>query len=308
MGNRRLAKHQRCRKYCIINADDFGLAPKTNLAIKKAYTHGMLTSTSLLVTCPGYLHAVRLARSVPGLGIGVHVSLTLGIPVSPHASVTLLTRSDRSFIPSFRYYLMRKDPAFLCQIESEISAQIETCIKAGIRPHHIDSQSHIHMIPHIFEILYRLARRYRISYIRLSKDRIYATADFMDTVRPFINTNIVKLLLLNTLSVFNGKIIRTQDASVNTVDEYYGVCHTGRMSTIVMQAIADTIKPGITEVNIHPGYGVNDTDFDFHSQYMHDFMVSPDRVAELETLRNPGLARYMRKRGIILTNFKKLSI
>ena len=39
-------------KWLVINADDFGLDPAVNAAVRQAHTTGLLTSASLLVTGP----------------------------------------------------------------------------------------------------------------------------------------------------------------------------------------------------------------------------------------------------------------
>ena len=63
-------------KRLVVNADDFGAAPGINRGIVEAYEHGIVTSTSLMVDLPGAEEAVELARSRPGLGVGLHVVLT----------------------------------------------------------------------------------------------------------------------------------------------------------------------------------------------------------------------------------------
>src|SRR5450631_824067 len=68
----------------IVNADDFGMTEGTNQAIVDAYQTGIVTSTSLLANGYSFDHAVNLARQFPGLGIGVHLTLTEGPAVAPN--------------------------------------------------------------------------------------------------------------------------------------------------------------------------------------------------------------------------------
>ncbi|MEG0276419.1 MAG: ChbG/HpnK family deacetylase, partial [Coprobacillus sp.] len=65
----------------INNADDFGYSNAINYGIIDCYLNGMLTSTTLMPAMPGFDHAVALAKQNPGLGIGVHLTLTCGRPV-----------------------------------------------------------------------------------------------------------------------------------------------------------------------------------------------------------------------------------
>lgn len=69
----------------IINADDFGLSPAVNRGIIEAYRAGGITSTSMMVNMPGLADAVHAARSLPGLGVGLHFNLTYGRPLSDPA-------------------------------------------------------------------------------------------------------------------------------------------------------------------------------------------------------------------------------
>lgn len=59
----------------IVNADDFGASPGINAGIVQAHTHGVVTSTSLMVTGAGLDDAVTLARAHPALSIGLHWDL-----------------------------------------------------------------------------------------------------------------------------------------------------------------------------------------------------------------------------------------
>jgi chitin disaccharide deacetylase len=56
----------------IVNADDFGLARGVNEGVIEAHTGGILTSTSLMVFAPAASEAAALARSHPGLSVGLH--------------------------------------------------------------------------------------------------------------------------------------------------------------------------------------------------------------------------------------------
>ncbi len=54
----------------IFNSDDFGYSYGVNYGILDAYQRGILTSTTLMANMPGFEHAVKLKKEVPGLGVG----------------------------------------------------------------------------------------------------------------------------------------------------------------------------------------------------------------------------------------------
>lgn len=69
-------------QYLVINADDFGLSRKVNEGILTAHKKGCLTSTSLMANGPMFQQGIEMSRSVPRLGVGVHLNLVRGKPIS----------------------------------------------------------------------------------------------------------------------------------------------------------------------------------------------------------------------------------
>ena len=60
------------KKFLIFNADDFGASTGVNRGIIHAHTHGVVTSTSLMVTGHAVQEAVALSRQHPSLAVGLH--------------------------------------------------------------------------------------------------------------------------------------------------------------------------------------------------------------------------------------------
>ncbi|MGA2094374.1 MAG: ChbG/HpnK family deacetylase, partial [Sedimentisphaerales bacterium] len=66
----------------IINADDFGLCRGVNKGIAEAHATGVLTSATLMANMPAAEEAVEIAHKLSNLGVGVHLNLTEGKPLS----------------------------------------------------------------------------------------------------------------------------------------------------------------------------------------------------------------------------------
>ena len=65
----------------IVNADDFGMTPGVSAGILRAARHGIVTSTTVLVTAD--IDRDQLAAALDsGLGLGIHLNLTLGKPLT----------------------------------------------------------------------------------------------------------------------------------------------------------------------------------------------------------------------------------
>ena len=73
-------------KKLIVTADDFGAAREVNDAVERAHRDGILTAASLMVSAPAADDAARRAKTMPGLGVGLHLVLVEGRPALPPAA------------------------------------------------------------------------------------------------------------------------------------------------------------------------------------------------------------------------------
>ncbi|NLX02404.1 MAG: ChbG/HpnK family deacetylase [Syntrophomonadaceae bacterium] len=122
-------------KYLIINADDFGLAPGVNQAIIDLHQAGVVTSTSLMVTMPGFKDAVKRVRHAPTLGVGLHFNLSEGVPIAPANWIPSLVDHKGEFSNNLGW-----DES---DVMTELKAQMQRLQSAGINPTHIDSHGFI---------------------------------------------------------------------------------------------------------------------------------------------------------------------
>lgn len=141
-------------KRIIVNADDFGITDSVNAAVIDAFRAGCLSSTTLLVNGAAAGAAAELARTHPGLGVGLHFNLTLGASSAPRAEVTSLLRDDGQF-PD-RDELARRvlrGRVRAGEIRTELRAQLDAFAALGLAPTHVDSHQHVHAFPPIFDVV-----------------------------------------------------------------------------------------------------------------------------------------------------------
>ncbi|HSL81977.1 MAG TPA: ChbG/HpnK family deacetylase, partial [Thermoanaerobaculia bacterium] len=74
----------------IVNADDLGRTPGVNAGIFAAHEGGVVSSATLMVASPAAEEAAAALPRHPGLGVGLHVTLTGSVPVLPPARVPSL--------------------------------------------------------------------------------------------------------------------------------------------------------------------------------------------------------------------------
>ena len=137
----------------IVNADDFGLAPGVSAGILAAHRHGIVSSTSLLATVAIDAESVR-ALLDSGLGVGLHVNLTLGRPLSGGRS---LVDGDGRFVRDARHAAARANAV---DVEREVAAQIEKFESIAKRPPtHLDTHHHVGLLVPVAEVVIDAARR-----------------------------------------------------------------------------------------------------------------------------------------------------
>jgi len=137
----------------IINADDLGLASAVNEGIMQAWARGAISDSSVLANAPNLPEILRAARET-GLPVGIHLNLTLGLPLSDPAEIPAFVTPEGSF-------LKRADwPAELpiAQIRLELRRQVQRILALGWQPSHLDSHHHVHRYPEVFAITLECAR------------------------------------------------------------------------------------------------------------------------------------------------------
>src|SRR5271167_3660023 len=91
----------------IFSADDFGLTESVNEAVELAHREGALTSASLMVAGPAAADAVRRARALPDLRVGLHLVVIEGPAVLPASQIPDLVDAQGWF-PSEQFRLGMK--------------------------------------------------------------------------------------------------------------------------------------------------------------------------------------------------------
>src|ERR687896_2728566 len=73
----------RSPRQLVVNADDFGISRGVNRGIVEAHRSGLVTSASLMANLPAAEDALTRAATCPDLGLGLHLTLSAGRPLSP---------------------------------------------------------------------------------------------------------------------------------------------------------------------------------------------------------------------------------
>ena len=250
------------KKQLIINADDFGIHPAVNEAVRKAATEGILTSTSLMAGGDAFDEAVEMARSMPSLGIGIHLTLVGGIkPVLPPSEVPSLTWDNGVFCHDYGKLIVRdlEGKISLSEVYAEWDAQIQKIMNTGLPVTHMDGHQHMHMWPHFYPIARDLAKKYHISCMRVPDE---------DVLFGMKDGHIIRWAAKNGLSLLSR--MHRPDLKKNhirTNDHFFGMLYGGHLSPERFAKFILQTKPGITEIMCHPSADTQAMEDTFHWGY-----------------------------------------
>ena len=280
-------------KKVIINADDFGLCEGVNKAIAMAYTKGVLTSATIMANTYSSDEAVKLAKSMPNLGVGIHLNLTEGSPISKDSQVKCLSNKNSEFVfnPGKLFFLSMLSSKIREAVRLELDAQVQWLIKKELRPTHIDSHKHIHTIPAIFKIVTGLAEKYDIPVIRWPIERQKFTSGYWPDpdIKGLIRSKIIRLL---------ARINKLQNPRYFKTDGFLGIAHTGQINVSFFRSVSLQNSASVLEIMTHPGFteGLNPAKTRLLEQ----------REIELDALCSERTKLYFEKAGIELVHYGQL--
>ncbi len=252
----------------MINADDFGFTRDVNAGIVHAHRSGVLTSTTLMANGEAFDDAVKLAAATPTLDIGCHLVLVQGSSV--------LTGKELPETPKQLLAILAKRKL---DVYAELRAQIEKILAAGLKPTHLDSHKHTHLVPAVFRAVVRLAHEFAIPYVRVPLD---------STVRW------AKL----PCSLGNRYYRRlAQEQGLKMTDHFLGFRLTGCLTEESFASSLKSLDEGTTEFMCHPGF-LGDELKQARTR------LKESRVRELEALTSPRIRELISGSAIHLSPFQ----
>ena len=234
------------QKFVIVTADDFGLHEAVNEAVELASQSGVLTAASLMVAAPAADDAVRRARNLPNLRIGLHLVLADGrAALAPGLIPDLVDpagrMNSRMFHNSLRFFAF---PAVRRQLEAEIRAQFSAFARTGLKLDHVNVHKHFHLHPTLLEILLRVGRDFGVSAVRVPDEPLWFAARSGGWLA---GANAV--LLAPWVALMKRRL---RAAHVRHNDRLFGVAASGAMDERKLLAILSRLPPGVTEIYLHP--------------------------------------------------------
>ena len=260
----------------IFNADDFGISKGVNAAIVKAHREGILNSASLMINQKYAADAVKLAKEMPELEIGLHVNLTNEYPAAPSRQIPLLVDGQGKLKNGFfNLFLLSflKPRQLQQQAETEMRAQIAKYLATGLPLQHLDSHRHIHLIPPIFKAMRKLQKEFEVPRIRVMNENIFNTLKYNKNKSWLLDGALIKYVLLRFLCWWNGY--------KNDV-YFYTLLYTCKIAKEQFNGVKIPAGYKAVEIMIHPG--MPEIDRQYMQDVWDDNILSPYRTVELKTL------------------------
>jgi len=266
----------------IINADDYGRTPGISAGIRQAHLQGVVTSTTCMMNLPSVESDLIVAlKECPNLGLGVHLNLTYGQPLTDSVKSSIIVNLDGR-LPGLEGLLQRLPGLDTDLVEGEWRSQIEQFISlTGNNPTHLDSHHHMSFFTRdLFSLMLRLATQYECAIRYPLQDGVVVTG-IPDELASEMATFLPDLLQNTSIRHPNGFITTFYDEGISLEE---------------MFSILDGLSNGTFEIMTHPGFvGV-----------VLDSTYNIQREIELKVLTDPQLSKRIEKRGIELIHFGEI--
>jgi len=183
------------------------------------------------------------------------------------------------------------------EVEREWDAQIRKIRESGITPTHLDGHKHVHMLPGLFELALRLAKKHGIRAIRVAHEESSlrsalsagASQNRSVVLKQGIQARGLKLLARDARRLADREGIATSDY-------FCGMAQTGELTREGIEELLEKLPEGTTELMCHPGYG----DEELRKSATR---LQESRETELDILTDAGIRKTIARRGIRLINY-----
>lgn len=261
-------------KRVIFSADDFGLAESVNQAVERAHRDGILDAASLMVAGPAAADAVRRARAMPGLRVGLHLVVIEGPAALPPHEIPALVDATGQF-PSDQFrlgvdYFFR--PRVRRQLAAEIRAQFAAFAATGLTLDHANAHKHMHLHPTVGRLMLAIGREFGLRRVRVPAEPPAVLAQC--GTRPGIGAR-----ALYRWSALLRRQAHSAGMQVN--DHCFGIAWSGHMTADRVRSLLRALPDGESEIYFHPAVT--------QDALLRRLMPDYEPVAEFMALLDRGL-------------------
>ena len=199
-----------------------------------------------MVASPAAADAVRRARVMPTLRVGLHLVLVEAKPALPPERIPDLVRPDgffRTDMARLGFDIAFK-PRVRRQVAAEITAQFEAFAATGLPLDHVNAHKHFHLHPVIGAQAIAIGQKFGARAIRVPTEPVAIVRG----IEPAAAGASALLLAHGT------KFLRTQArrAGLAAPDAVFGLAWSGAMTRERLRGLLERLPEGVVEIYTHP--------------------------------------------------------
>jgi hopanoid biosynthesis associated protein HpnK len=236
--------------------------------VELAHRQGLLTAASLMVAGPAAADAVRRARAMPGLGVGLHLVVIEGPAVLPDSAPGGYFGSDQLRLGVDYFF----NPAARRRVRAEIRAQFQAFAATGLRLDHANAHKHMHLHPTIGRFLVEIGREFGLAALRVPAEPPAIMTECCTP--PGVGDRMLHAWT---------KVLRAQGRRAGLLmnDHLFGLAWSGQMTSEKVLRLAPRIPRGLSEIYFHPATE--------SGAALRELMPEYDHAAELRALLDPDV-------------------
>jgi hopanoid biosynthesis associated protein HpnK len=199
-----------------------------------------------MVASPAAADAVRRARAMPDLRVGLHLVLVEAAPALPPERIPDLVGPDGRFRTDMvrLAFEMTVRPRVRAQMAAEIAAQFDMFAATGLPLEHVDAHKHFHLHPIIARELIALGKKFGVRAIRVPAEPVAVVRALDPTAAA-----LAPRLLGQWARVLRAQARR---ARMITPDAVFGLAWSGAMTRDRVRRLLEELPPGLVEIYTHP--------------------------------------------------------
>ena len=260
----------------VFTADDFGLSQSVNEAVERAHRTGTLHAASLMVAGDAATDAVRRARTLPNLRVGLHLVVIEGPAVLPPSEIPDLVDAQGQF-PSDQLglginYFAR--PQVRRQLAAEIRAQFAAFAATGLALSHADAHKHMHLHPVVGRLMIDIGREFGMCRVRVPTEPSAVLA------RCGTRVGLGGQALCQWSRLLRRQV---RAAGMASTDHCFGIAWSGHMTRARLDCLLRELPDGDNEIYFHPAVA--------RDAALRRLMPAYEHMAEFDALLGcePGL-------------------
>lgn len=271
----------------IMHADDIGMCDEANQAGMVQLAGDHIQSAAVMVPCEYFDKFAAWYRENPAKDVGLHLTLTSEWktwrwgPVAGAENVPGLVDAEGKMWHDVMSVVQNASAA---EVETEIRAQVEKALEAGIKPGHLDTHMGTLFASYDFTAAYlKVAEEYGIPAMAIN-----------------MQDEVAEKFRAQGYPITDGLIALISEYKLPKLDDFHSVSGAPTYEEKRQQFFDQVkeMKPGINEIIFHPSVGSDNLKTITNSWQQ--------RIWEYEMFADPVVKDFLTNEGIIFTNWKDI--